>query len=66
MNGNRISIPEEVVLSKIYLILGQKVMLDRDLAKLYGVKTKALKQVVEKFPAFSKRFYVWNDKNRVR
>ncbi|MGB3850197.1 MAG: ORF6N domain-containing protein [Tunicatimonas sp.] len=34
-----VSIPEEVIISKIYLIRGQKVMLDRDLAELYGVET---------------------------
>jgi ORF6N domain len=32
-------IPDEVILNKIYIIHGQKVMLDRDLAKLYGVTT---------------------------
>lgn len=32
----------------IFLIRGQKVMLDRDLANLYGVKTKALKQAVRR------------------
>ncbi|MEI7903352.1 MAG: ORF6N domain-containing protein [bacterium] len=37
----------------IYLIRGQKVMLDRDLAALYGVDTKALKQAVRRNP---KRF----------
>ncbi len=30
--------------NKIYLIRGQKVMIDRDLAELYGVETKVLKQ----------------------
>lgn len=39
---------------RIYLIRGQKVLLDRDLADLYGVETKALKQAVrrniERFP----------------
>jgi hypothetical protein len=38
----------------IYMIRGQKVMLDSDLARLYGVETKALKQAVnrniERFP----------------
>ena len=34
--------------SKIYLIRGKKVMLDRDLANLYGVKTKALNQAVKR------------------
>jgi len=32
----------------IHVIRGQKVMLDRDLAKLYGVSTKALKQAVRR------------------
>jgi hypothetical protein len=34
-----IAIPDEVVISKIYLIRGQKVMIDRDLAEPYGVET---------------------------
>ena len=33
-------IPEEIITNKIYLIRNEKVMLDRDLAKLYGVDTK--------------------------
>ena len=36
-------VPEEVIMSKIYLIRYQKVMLDVDLAELYGVQTKQLK-----------------------
>ena len=47
-------LPDEVIINKIYLIRRQKVMLDKDLAELYGVKTKALKQAVkrnlERFP----------------
>jgi phage regulator Rha-like protein len=43
-----IVIAEEVVISKIYVIRGQKVMLDRDLADLYGVETKVLKQAVRR------------------
>jgi len=39
-----LSIPDEIITNKIYLIRGQKVMLDRDLAKLYGVETKRLKE----------------------
>lgn len=35
-------------LRKIYLIRGQKVMIDRDLAKLYGVETKQLKSQVRR------------------
>jgi hypothetical protein len=34
---------EEIILNQIYFIRGQKVMLDRDLAQLYGVETKRLK-----------------------
>jgi len=47
-------VPMEVITSKIYLIRDQKVMLDRDLAELYGVETKRLKEQVrrniERFP----------------
>ena len=32
-------IPDEAVISKIYLIRNQKVMLDKDLASLYNVST---------------------------
>ena len=47
-------VPIELIASKIYLIRGIKVMLDRDLADLYGVETKRLKEQVrrniERFP----------------
>ncbi len=47
-------IPIEKITTLIYLIRGQKVMLDRDLAVLYGVETKRLKEQVkrniERFP----------------
>jgi hypothetical protein len=50
----KISIPEEVIVSKIYLIKGQKVMLDRDLAEMYGIETKRLneqvKRNIDRFP----------------
>lgn len=39
---------EEIVLTKIYTIRGQKVMLDRDLAVLYGIETKRLKEAVRR------------------
>ena len=46
--------PLEQITGKIFLIRDQKVMLDRDLAELYGVQTKALKQAarrnVNRFP----------------
>lgn len=45
---------QERVESKIFLIREQKVMLDKDLAELYGVETRALNQAVrrniERFP----------------
>ena len=41
-------IKEEMIERKILLIRGKKVMLDRDLAFLYGVPTKALKQAVKR------------------
>ncbi len=48
-------IPSERIISKIYIIRNRKVMLDRDLAELYGVKTMVLNQAVKRnikrFPA---------------
>jgi hypothetical protein len=41
MSGNLI-IPEKTITDKIYIIRNQKVMLDRDLAALYGVETSVL------------------------
>ena len=41
---DKITIPNEVIINKIYIIRGQRIMLDRDLAVLYGVETKQLKR----------------------
>jgi len=41
-------LPDEVIASKIYVIRGKKVMLDRDLAELYGVDTRTLNQAVRR------------------
>ena len=41
-------VPIELIASRIYLIRGIKVMLDRDLAELYGVETKRLKEQVRR------------------
>ncbi|MBQ4433884.1 MAG: ORF6N domain-containing protein [Bacteroidales bacterium] len=45
----------EVIKHRIYEVRGQRVMLDRDLAELYGVETRVLNQAVkrniERFPA---------------
>lgn len=43
-----IPMKEENIASHIYLIRGEKVMLDYDLAMLYGVETRALKQAVKR------------------
>ena len=42
------TLADEVIINKIYLIRDQKVMIDRDLAELYGVDTKVLKQAVRR------------------
>ena len=48
-------IPLEAIERRILLIRGQKVMLDRDLAQLYGVETRVLNQAIrrniDRFPA---------------
>ena len=54
-NNVTITVPEERLLHHIYIIRGKKVMLDKDLASLYGVETKRLKEQVRRnrtrFPA---------------
>jgi hypothetical protein len=46
MDKKEISV--EVVATKILLVRGKKVMLDRDLAELYGVSTKRLNEQVKR------------------
>jgi len=46
--NNEIAINQEEIVSKIYYIRGKKVMLDKDLAELYSVETKALNQAVKR------------------
>jgi len=41
-------VPQEVIETKIIFIKGKKVMLDKDLAQLYGVETKALNRAVKR------------------
>ena len=38
----------ELIQSKIYEIRGQRVMIDRDLAEMYGVETRVLNQAVKR------------------
>jgi len=48
-------IPVEIIEEKIYLIRGEKVMLDSDLAELYGVETKRLNEQVRRNPTKQKK-----------
>lgn len=53
--SDELNITEEFIMSKILLIRDKKVMIDRDLAQLYGVKTKRLneqvKRNIKRFPS---------------
>lgn len=54
---NSIIIPEDVIKDKIYLLRDQRVMLDKDLAALYGVKPIRLREQVKRNPErFPERF----------
>lgn len=55
MKRNGVSIiPQEVLINKIYFLRNEKVMIDRDLAELYGVNARRLREQVKrnltKFP----------------
>lgn len=51
------NLKETVIEKMIYIISGQKVMLDSDLAELYGVETRVINQSVQRNPArFPKDF----------
>lgn len=47
-NKNHITVPEETLIAKIFLIRGKKVMIDRDLAELYSVPTKRLNEQIKR------------------
>ncbi|HEX5003265.1 MAG TPA: ORF6N domain-containing protein [Bacteroidia bacterium] len=53
-SSSSVNRPEQFIFSKIYKIRGHQVLLDRDLAALYGVETRVLNQAVkrnlERFP----------------
>jgi ORF6N domain len=53
--AGQVAAADEVVMQKIYIIRGQKVMIDRDLALLYGYETKRMNEQVKRnqarFPA---------------
>ena len=46
--ASALAVPVQLIERRIYLIRGSKVMLDRDLAELYQVKTIALRQQVKR------------------
>lgn len=65
-----VAIPIERIARCVYLIRGQKVMLDSDLAQLYGAPTKVLNQAItrntERFPeAFCFRI-TWDEAHSLR
>jgi len=50
MNNQRPDVPVETIAERILLIRGHKVLVDADLASLYGVETRALNQAVKRNP----------------
>jgi hypothetical protein len=59
-------IPSERIVSKIYIVRNRKVMIDRDLAELYGVQTKVLNQAVKRnIKRFPVDFMFQLDKNEM-
>lgn len=53
MTETSVNLPEEIILHKIMVLRGKKVMMDKDLAELYGASTKRLNEQVKRNP---KRF----------
>ena len=39
---------DENIISRIYLVRGNKVMIDRELAELYGVETRVLTRIIHR------------------
>jgi hypothetical protein len=48
MTTEMLVLPDEAIVNKIYVVRGKKVMIDRDLAELYGVETRVLNQAVRR------------------
>jgi len=47
-NGKVAVYTDENIINRIYLVRGKKVMIDRELAELYGVETRVLNQAVRR------------------
>jgi hypothetical protein len=58
--------PDTAITRPHSMIRGQKVMLDRDLAELYGAQVKRLKQQVRRNASASRRISCSNSPKRVR
>lgn len=59
MPNTSIALPDEMIEDTILLIRGKRVILDHDLAKLYGVATRTLNQAVKRnLDRVSGRLYV--------
>ena len=64
-NGQLIAV--ELIERRIYLLRGHKVMLDRDLAELYGVDTRTLNQAVRRnIDRFPEDFMFALDRDEIR
>ena len=48
MGSSKGLVPVEVIQSKIVVVRDERIMLDRDLSRLYGVETKQLKRAVRR------------------
>jgi hypothetical protein len=66
----QLHLPEESIIRKILWIRGEKVMLDEDLADLYGVEVKRLKEAVRRnknrFPADFILELTWEEYHSLR
>lgn len=47
-NSLQTLVADQKILNKIYVVRGEKIMLDSDLAEMYGVETKRLKESVKR------------------
>ena len=63
MEGTKELITTDAIRSKVYILRGQQVMLDQDLAEIYGYQVKNLNQQVKRNVT---RFYVSTNERRSR
>ena len=47
-DSDSIALPQEIIENNIFLLRGHKVMFDKDLAILYGIKTRDLNKAVSR------------------